>query len=33
VGGVFSLSDRRHRVGAPVRRRAPEPALRPAPAE
>jgi cytochrome c-type biogenesis protein CcmF len=35
VGGMFSLSDRRHRVGAPVRRRAPEPApaLRPAPAE
>ena len=33
VGGLFSLSDRRHRVGAPVRRRTPQQALGAAPAE
>ncbi len=33
VGGLFSLSDRRHRVGVPSRRRATQPALGGVPAE
>ena len=33
VGGCFSLSDRRLRVGAPARKKAPPPGAAPAPAE
>ena len=33
VGGCISLLDRRLRIGAPARRRAPEPAAHPEPAE